>query len=218
MEIAYLGYASFRLKTKEGRVVLINPFENGFLGLKMTKQKADVVVVSEKGKGYDNVKTVDGAVKRESVFIIDQPGEYEVGGVEISMIQINGGEEEGKEIVVVRAEGLSVGYVGNLKKELKEKVKKQVGTVDVLLTAVGREGYLKAGERGALLKEINPSMVIPMEYQAKGEKNDDKELGSLEEFLEKNNMKVAENGVSKIKINKSNLPEDMQVVVLNVGN
>ena len=31
-------------------------------------------------------------------------------------------------------------------------------------------------------------------------------------------MKVAENGVSKIKVDKNKLPEDMQVVVLNVGN
>ena len=52
MEITYLGYASFRLKNKEGMVVVINPFDGDFVGLKMEKQKADVVLISDEGKEY----------------------------------------------------------------------------------------------------------------------------------------------------------------------
>jgi len=68
------------------------------------------------------------------------------------------------------------------------------------------------------MKEMSPSMVIPMEYKMDGLKKEVGVLPALEDFLEKNNMKVAENGVSKIKVDKNKLPEDMQVVVLNVGN
>ena len=221
MEITYLGYASFRLKNKKGLVVLIDPFDSNFVGLKMAKQKADVVIVSDDSKGHNNVKSVSDPVKREKTFIIDRPGEYEVGGVEISVIQTNGvkdGERNKTMIVVVRMEGLSVCHLGNLKKMPREEVKKRVGTVDILLSSVGKEGFLSVGDRGGLVKELSPSVVIPMEYKMDGLKEEAGRLPALEEFLEKNNMKVAENGENKIKVDKNKLPEDTQVVVLNVGN
>lgn len=221
MEITYLGYASFRLKNKEGMVVVVNPFETDFVGLKMEKQKADIVLVSDEGKGYNHVESVTGAVKREDVFLIDSPGEYEVGGVEISMIQVNGNEKGKKSktmIAVVRMDGLSICYLGNLDKMPSGSVKKQIGAIDVLLSSVGKVGSLSVSDRGSLIKEMSPSMVIPMEYKTEGLKKEVGEVLALEDFLEKNNMKVAENGVSKIKVDKNKLPEDMQVVVLNVGN
>ena len=221
MEITYLGYASFSLKNKKGMVMLIDPFDSDFVGLKMGKQKADVVLISDEGKGYGNVKSVVGAVKREKPFIIDSPGEYEVGEVEVSMIQTNGSKKGKKSktmIVVVRMDGLIICYLGNLEKMPNGNVKKQIGTIDVLLSSVGKEGSLSASERGSLMKEMSPSMVIPMEYKMDGLKKEVGVLPALEDFLEKNNMKVAENGVSKIKVDKNKLPEDMQVVVLNVGN
>ena len=58
MEITYLGYASFRLKNKKGLVVLVDPFDPDFVGLKMAKQKADVVIVSDDSKGHNYVKSV----------------------------------------------------------------------------------------------------------------------------------------------------------------
>lgn len=222
MEITYLGYASFSLKNKKGMVVLINPFDPDFVGLKMGKQKADVILVSENNKGHNYVKSVTAPVKREEIFTIDSPGEYEVGGIEISMIEIIGGKEEKEKsktmVIVVRMDGLIVCHLGNLKKMPREEVKKRVGTVDVLLTSVGKEGYLSVSERGGLMKELSPSMVIPMEYKVSGLKEGVGSLPTLEEFLEKNNMKVAENGAVKIKVDKDKLSEDMQVVVLNVGN
>jgi len=221
MEITYLGYTSFSLKNKKGMVVLINPFDPDFVGLKMGKQKADVILVSEDDKGHNYVKSVTAPVKREKTFVIDSPGEYEVGGIEISMIQINGGKERKKSkvmVIVVRMEGLIICHLGNLEKMPKEEVKKRVGTVDVLLTSVGKEGYLNVGDRGSLVKEMSPSIVIPMEYKTSDLKEGVGSLPTLEEFLEKNNMKVVENGVGKIKVDKNKLPEDMQVVVLNVGN
>ncbi len=221
MEITYLGYASFRLRNKKGLVILIDPFDSDFVGLKLAKQKADVVIVSDDSKGHNHVKSVSGSVKREETFVIDKPGEYEVGGVEISVIQSNGskdGEKNRTMIVVVRMGELSVCHLGNLEKMPKESVKKQIGTVDVLLSSVGKKGFLSMSDRGGLIKEMNPSMVIPMEYKMDGLKEEVGDLPVLEDFLEKNNMKVAENGESKIKVDKNKLPEDTQVVVLNVGN
>lgn len=221
MEITYLGYASFRLKNKEGMVVLIDPFETDFVGLKMVKQKADVVIVSEDSKGHNYTKGVTAPVKREKTFVIDQPGEYEVGGVEVSMIQTNGVKKKMKSktmIVVVRVDGLSVCHLGNLEKMPREEIKKRIGTVDVMLTSVGKEGCLGVGDKGKLVKEMSPSIIVPMEFKVDGLKEEVGSLPTLEKFLEKNNMKVVENGVDKIKVDKNKLPEDMQVVVLNVGN
>lgn len=221
MEIVYLGHTSFSLKNKKGMVVLINPFDPDFVGLKMGKQKADVVLVSDDSKGHNYIKSVTASVKREKTFVIDSPGEYEIGGVEISMIQTNGNKEGKKNktmVVVVRVEGLIVCHLGNLEKMPKEEVKKRIGTVDVLLTSVGKEGYLSVSDRGGLVKELSPSMVIPMEYKVEGLKEGVGSLPTLEKFLEKNNMKVAENGMDKIKVDKNKLPEDMQVVVLNARN
>lgn len=215
MEIKYLGYASFKLKNKAGMVVVIDPFKSDFVGLKMPKEKADIVVVSRNSKGHGATDEINGAVKREEVFVVDGPGEYEVGGVEVSAIQLNGSD---KRVTVVRMDDLSVCHLSSLDKELPASVKKEVGAADVLLVGVGRKDGLGVGEMGKLVKEMSPSLVIPMEYKVAGLKEGVGEVAELEEFLEKNNMKVGENGSDKIRVTTSSLPEDMQVVVLNAGN
>ncbi|MDD3679612.1 MAG: MBL fold metallo-hydrolase, partial [Candidatus Shapirobacteria bacterium] len=76
MEIWYLGFGSFRIRTKKG-IVITDPYDER-LGLKMPRLEADLVTISRSGSLHNNSQSIGG-----QPFIISDPGEYEIGGVNI---------------------------------------------------------------------------------------------------------------------------------------
>ncbi len=77
MDIYYLGHSAFKIKRKK-TTVIINPF-NDSVGLKVPRDlSADVVLVTENKKEFNNASSVSG-----SPVVISGPGEYEVKGVMI---------------------------------------------------------------------------------------------------------------------------------------
>lgn len=77
MEISWLGQACFKLKGKNA-IVLIDPYDPDFTGLKISKDlSSDVVLVSHDHKDHNFTS---------APMVFDKPGEYEVAGVVITGI------------------------------------------------------------------------------------------------------------------------------------
>ena len=188
MELRFLGQSSFRMRFKNGMVLVTDPFE---------KEKCDVMTLSDGGTGTG---LVAGAVKREETFVINEEGEYEVGGVEVVAVK----NEKENLIMVVRQNGINVCHLGDLKKSLTEKQIEAVGPIDVLLVPVGGEGGVDDKEVGELISNMSPSVVVPMRYT----KNE------LSEFLDKSSLEVMLEGVDKVKIDVNTLPENTKCLVL----
>jgi L-ascorbate metabolism protein UlaG (beta-lactamase superfamily) len=85
-----------------------------------------------------------------------------------------------------------------------------LGTVDVLLVPVGGGNGLNAAQAAEIISLIQPSIVVPMHYKTH---NNKLKLDPLSRFLK-------EMGLGKVppeqslKVTKSSLPEETQVVVL----
>ncbi|HAI22753.1 TPA: hypothetical protein DCP77_03540 [Candidatus Collierbacteria bacterium] len=220
MEITYLGHSCFKLKNKEGMTVIMDPFKSEMVGLPFAKEVADIVTVSHGHDDHNALENITGPVTRQDTFVIDKEGEYEIGGVEIAATKMYHdkveGAERGKNLIVnVRMDGLNILHLGDLGHKLSEAQIEKIGSVDVLMVGVGGVTALETNEVMDLIKDIQPSYVIPMHYKVAGMTEAWSEKHTLEEFLDKNKFLVAGEPVHKIKVDEGSLPDDTQVLIMN---
>lgn len=220
MEISFLGHSCFRLKTKE-MTVLIDPFDPKEVGLKFPAQKADIVIVSHQHSDHNYVTGVVGPIVRDEVFVIDKPGEFEVGGVEVRMFNSyhdkKEGEERGRNLIsVIRTEEIFLVHLGDLGHKLSEKRLADLGSVDVLMLPVGGSVTLDAKLASELVLQLEPAIVIPMHYKEEGLSEKYQFLDEVSEFLKSMGGEVPFKD-KKLKLSKSDLEvEETKVVVLEV--
>lgn len=183
MEVTFLGKTSFKFKTKD-LVLLIDPIS--------TKERADVVVFT----GTSGPVDVAGAVNRETPFVIDKEGEYELGGVGIILDRV----EIGKPGMLVRVsgDGVEIAHTGAVIGELEEKMKQKLTESDVLLVTLAKAV--------GLIEVCEPYVAILMGYD---------NLVDVDQFLSTHKFEVVKRDLTKLKLDADSLPENTEVVVLN---
>ena len=195
MEIKYFGHSFFRLKGKE-MVLVTNPFETS-LGLRIPPQAADMVLSSSPIKIELN-KIINKTVSREKLFVIDSPGEYEVGGVFVL-----GTAGEKTTFYVITMDGLRLVFLGGLSGKLSDKQIEEIDGVDILFVPVGDKKNSLAGKQTLeIINQVEPKIIIPMNYQSLS--------GFLKELGQEEKVPI-----DKLLMTKDKLPLEKEVVVLN---
>jgi L-ascorbate metabolism protein UlaG (beta-lactamase superfamily) len=204
MEIKYFGYSFFRLKGKE-MVLCTDPFDDS-LGLKVPPQASDIVLFSSPAK-IELGKAINQTASREKLFMVDGPGEYEVGGVFIL-----GNQSEKSTVYVITMDGLRLVFLGGLTEKLTDKQIEEIDVVDILFLPVGdRKMALDTKKAAEITNQIEPKIIIPMSYQIPGLKV---ELGPIDDFLKE--MGIEEKNLQdKLIVAKDKLPLEKEVVILN---
>ena len=200
--------------------IVMDPFKSEMVGLPFAKEVADIVTISHNHDDHNALENVTGPVTRQDTFVIDKEGEYEIGGVEIAATKMYHDKEEGAErgknlIMNVRMDGLNILHLGDLGHKLSEAQIEKIGSVDVLMVGVGGVTALETNEVMDLIKDIQPSYVIPMHYKVAGMTEAWSAKHTLEEFLDKNKFLVAGEALHKIKVDEGSLPDDTQVLIMN---
>jgi len=218
MEIKYLGHSSFLIKFKD-LTLLTDPFDPKMVGLAFPAQKADVVVISHHHRDHDYIEAVSGPVKRPEVFVIDRPGEYEIGGVEVKTTSVfhdnNEGKDRGSSLMsLLRIEDIFILHLGDLGHDLSEKKVEEFDLVDVLLVPVGGVYTIDAKQAVKIVNQLQPSIVIPMHY--KQDKMDEgfAQLATVDNFINEGNFEDVERE-EKLKLVKTELPEETKVVIMD---
>ena len=211
VEIYYLGHSAFRIKGKSS-VVITDPYDEK-AGKFPKDQTANLLTISHNHSDHNQA----GLVK--AGFVIDGPGEYEVGGVSVVGIPTWHGDQEGKErgintIFVIEIDGLRIAHAGDLGHKLTREQLEDMGQVDVLLVPIGGVYTLDAKTAAEVVKQPDPWVVIPMHYQQPGlDSGIFGQLTGVEEFL-KEMGKPGIQPIPKLTISSDRLPGEMQVVVL----
>lgn len=116
-------------------------------------------------------------------------GEYEVGGVEVNGINA---------MYALNIDGIKIVIVGEMEGEITEKKKEKLEEADVLL--------IKIGESSAeIAKKSAANYVIPIDYEDK-----EKQLKSFLDAFDKENLE----SIDSLKVDKDNLPEAVEVILL----
>ncbi len=204
MEIRYFGYFCFRIKGKE--IVLVTDPIPPSLGLKLPPIMADIVVVSGKGAQGES-SLITKAVSRENPFVIEAPGEYEIGGSFILGLQAG----KNNHLFVITIDGLRLAFLGGLTGSLSDKQLEEIDGVDILFLPVGLGKILPPKKATDLVGQIGPKIIIPMAYKIPGLNLD---LAPLSDFLKEMGIEQA-NPQEKLIISKDKLPLEKEVVVLN---
>ena len=210
MEIRYLGHSSFLIQTKSVNIVC-DPY-GADLGLKFPSGvKADIVTISHDHYDHNNLKDISG-----NPYIIKEPGEFEIKGVNIFGVSSFHDNNEGKDhgmntMFLIEVEGVTICHLGDLGQALSTNQINELDGVDVLLIPVGGTYTLNAKEAEEVILQIEPKIVIPMHYGVPGLKEN---LSPVADFLKemgKENIEVQ----NKLTIKSSlDLSEETQIVVL----
>ncbi|MCL2679495.1 MAG: MBL fold metallo-hydrolase [Dehalococcoidia bacterium] len=209
MEITWLGHSCFKIRGKQAAIVT-DPYGTD-IGYALGKPTANIVTVSHNHKDHNNTADVLGEPR-----VVSHPGEYEIAGVLIFGLSTPRNAEKdilrGKNtIFVFETEEITLCHLGNLDAPLSDSQIEEIGKVDVLMIPVGGNYTLKPAEAAALVRRLDPRIVLPMHYKSPYLTNDD--LEPVDNFLR-------EYGVSdlaplpKISFNKNNLPPVTQVTLL----
>jgi L-ascorbate metabolism protein UlaG (beta-lactamase superfamily) len=211
MEITWYGHSCFRLTERNFATVVTDPFDHKAIGYGPLKLRSDIVTVSHDAPGHNNADAVKG-----SSHVIDGAGEFEIGGVFITGVQIDGARKKSKEkgasntVYVFDYDGITVAHLGDLKQVPTQAEIELFGTVNVALVPVGGGGGLNAAKAAEVISLLEPNLVIPMHYSTPATKLS---LDALNKFLKEMGLSKADAQPS-IKVTRSGLPNETHVIVL----
>lgn len=164
MNIKWLGHACFLLTSEAGEKVITDPYDTS-VGYRMPPVAADVVTVSHNHFDHNYIKAVSGSYK-----LVDSPGEYEVKGLKIKGVPSwhddAGGAKRGPNVIFnITIDGIRVCHCGDLGHVLSGEQADKIGEVDVLMVPVGGTYTVDAKGAAGVVRQLNPSVVIPMHYK-----------------------------------------------------
>ncbi|MBI2590332.1 MAG: MBL fold metallo-hydrolase [Candidatus Blackburnbacteria bacterium] len=211
MDITWLGHSSFRIKGKNASIVT-DPFDPS-VGLKFPKVEADMVTVSHDHQDHNQSRLVGGNPK-----VITGPGEYEIREVSIfgipSYHDSNNGRERGPNtIYTISIDGMHLCHLGDLGHKLTQDQLGEIGNIDILFVPVGGVYTIDAQVAVEVVTAIEPKVVIPMHYKVPGLKY---ELAEVSGFVKEIGMEPAK--VDKYSVTPDKLPEERQLIVLEIKN
>ena len=209
MDITWLGHSCFRIRGRDVTVVT-DPYDRG-LGFPPLKLAADVVTVSSDDLHHSNVAAVQPSNGR--VRTLDGPGEYEVAGALVEAVQTYRDKQKGKErgkntAFLIHIEDVSVCHLGAIGHTLASAQIEALKDADVLIVPIGGHGTIDAAEAAEVVSQLEPKVVIPMQYGTPG-----MELDSMDRFCKE--MAVTDATiVPRFSVTKTTLPDEPRVVLL----
>lgn len=218
MQIIWHGLSCFQIIANRGKgehvTILVDPLDEDVTGLKTPKSNADIVVITNNQYTAAATNSKETGAK-EDAFIVDGPGEYEVGGVYIQGVASAPAKDSKKSqntAYSLEAEEIQVCILGNLQQaELTQDQLNKIGTADILICPVGNGESDDAKEALKAMSQIEPSIVIPSNYLIPKQKIKSRPLA---EFLKAVGVGSIE-PLSKLTIKKKDISaEEAKIIVL----
>lgn len=204
-EIEYKGANGVVISTKKSKLVA-DP-KLSVAGLKDLDTKGAIELATEPRFLVNN---------QDAHLVIEGPGEYEAGDFSIRGVAANrhiDGSDSPSGTTVYRIDvgDVRIALLGNIAPELDEDQLESIGVIDIVIIPVGGGGYtLDHTAAVRLVRQIDPSVVIPVHYAEK-EINYEVPQDSLDLFVGELGLEVEE--VDKFRLKAaSGLPGVMTVV------
>lgn len=210
MEIVWHGHSCFRLSERNFATVVTDPYQTS-VGLPELKLRADIVTVSHDMPGHNNAAAVKSRRK-----VLTGPGEYEIGSVFITGVSMDPKKKNGTHkhntLFVFDFMGINVAHMGALAYVPSQAQIERLGAVDIVLVPVGGANDMSPSQAAEVVSLIEPSIVVPMHYATR----EGEDLEPVDRFLKEMGVGSYEPQPS-LKITRSGLSDDTQVVVLTPG-
>ncbi len=167
MIISYQGAQSF--KVQFGDTVLAFDPVSKKSEFKANNFGADIALISTNHPDMNGVDQVSRGDKQ--AFIINGAGEYEIQGVFIKGLPSSSGYDGEKRIntiYTVNFENMNLCFLGALgDAEIPKETKEGIDGVDILFVPIGGNGILNASDAYKFAVSLEPSIIIPMNFDEK---------------------------------------------------
>jgi L-ascorbate metabolism protein UlaG (beta-lactamase superfamily) len=153
----------------------------------------------------------------ETKLTIDQPGEYEAGGIFIYGIparaHLDSAGEAATMYKLLSTEGTAL-VTGHIYPELSDTQLEAIGIIDVMVVPVGGNGYtLDPIGAQKLIRKIEPKIVVPVHYADKA-LNFEVPQQELDNAIREMAMEPKEH-VAKLRVKPSELTDLTQLIVID---
>lgn len=210
MIITYHQKSFIKLQTGD-TVIALGPISKNSKS-KSSSFGADIAIVPMNTPEYAGTDAVTYGDKEP--FIIDGPGEYEIGGIMVRGYGAKGMDEKGtlnkiNTIYTFDFDGMNIWYMGALAdNEISVEARQAIGDVDVLFIPIGGKTVLEAQAAHKLAVSFAPKIIIPLDYGS------DQDKDALAQFLKSaGSEKISP--VDKLTIKSRDLSgKTLEVVVL----
>lgn len=136
--------------------------------LSPVKFGSDVAFVSMRHPNFNGVDQV--AHGNREPFIVNGPGEYEIGEVTCrgyGVLTKYEGKDRINTIYQVVLEGMNMVFLGALSDpEIDSKILSELGNIDILFVPIGGGDVLEVPQASKLAVKLEAKLVIPMHYDA----------------------------------------------------
>ena len=212
MEINWYGHSCFRISGRGSASVVCDPYDSKVVGYEPLKLKADIVTVSHDSPSHKNEKAIKG-----DPYIINGPGEYEIGGVFVTGLRTdkrnkNGTDQPINTLYLINYFGITIVHIGDMMQVPTQTEVESLGPVHIALVPIGSGGALNAAKASEVISLFEPNIVIPMHYATSASKV---ELEPIGKFLKVMGLSEVDTLPSLKVSNPDTLPEETQVVVLD---
>lgn len=216
MEINWYGLSCFRIR-EGGATIVCDPYDKS-IGSYLNRPRADIVTISHDQKGHNAIKQVTGEPR-----VLSGPGEYETNSVFVTGMVTKHGkkkDESDRERNIAyffEVGDFTVGHLGDIGQMPKQAQFEdvQISEVDILIVPIGGGDTFDPTQAVDIVGMLEPKIVIPMHYQQEG--MGAKWIGDLESvdrFISELGVPAPE-AQSTLKISKSGLPEEAQIILLS---
>ncbi|MCX6712703.1 MAG: MBL fold metallo-hydrolase [Candidatus Vogelbacteria bacterium] len=181
------------IKVQQGDTIFaFNPVSREHDG-KAVKFGADVALISLNDPRFNGVDNVSFGSKEP--FVIDSPGEYEIGGTFVRGFQTEGSEGKINTAFATMIDGIRLCHLGGLANPvLSAGVIEEIGEVDILFLPIGGGKFLTSKDALKLATQLEAKIIIPVLY----------ENGELKSFLkEAGEENIA--AIDKLSLKKKDL-------------
>ena len=211
MKIKWFGQACFMITSENGTKILTDPF-NKMLGYKLPEIKANIVSISHNHNDHNNINAVKG-----SFVHINEAGGFSKDGIEIKGVETFhdkvSGAKRGKNIIFnFKVDEINVCHCGDLGHILSSNQIQEIGNVDILLLPVGGMVTLNASDAVEIIKQLKPTIVIPMHYRTKALGLMGFLFGKVDKFVSASGLKAKEYRV--LELNQRNIKDHAGIAVL----
>ena len=208
-DIEYKGGNTVIISTKKTTVVF-DP-KQSVVGLKDLVVKEAIQVATE-----ERFVFADAAYR----LVLEGPGEYEVGDVSIRGVAAQRHIDSEATALVstiyqLEIGGVRIAVLGNIAPKLSDDQLEAIGIVDIVVIPVGGNGYtLDATSAASLVRQLEPSAVIPVHY-ADATLKYEVQQDTLETFTSELGAPIEQVG-NKYKVKSvAGLPQALTVVAVD---
>ena len=213
MIISYHGVQSFKVQFVD-TVLAFDPVSKKSK-FKANNFGADIALISLNHPDMNGIDQVNRGEKQ--AFIINGPGEYEIQGVFIKGLPSSSGYGDNPStdsgsskhintIYTVNFENMSLCFLGSLEStEIPSETKAGMDGIDILFVPIGGDGVLGPAEAYKFAVSLEPSIIIPMNFDEK----------SLKAFLKEGGDEGVK-PIEKLTIKKKDLEgKEGEIIILS---